>query len=100
MSEPNPNPVLNDPANLQNLNKYWDYRERLKRFVYVSSNFNETGTNIPAECISDDESTISWDDGNGSFNHYISMLATEYRLLKNGKQDYSKTICELYYALK
>jgi len=102
MSEPNPNPnpVLNDPANLQNLSKYWDYRERLKRFVYASSNFNETGTNIPAECISEDESTISWDDGNGAFNQYISMLATEYRLLKNGKQDYSKTICELYYALK
>ncbi|HEY4789506.1 MAG TPA: hypothetical protein VIH57_25825, partial [Bacteroidales bacterium] len=67
---------------------------------YVSSDFSESGTNIPAESISQDNSVISWDDGNGAFNQYISVLATEYRLLKNGKQDYSSTIKQLYYALR
>ncbi|HUW06789.1 MAG TPA: T9SS type A sorting domain-containing protein [Williamwhitmania sp.] len=84
----------------QNLKKYWYYRERLKNFVYVSPNFDEAGTNIPAEIISPDKNTISWDDGNGALNQYISVLATEYRLLKNSHQDYSETIKSLYYALK
>jgi hypothetical protein len=92
--------AMSDFDNAQNLKKYWDYRDRLKRFVYVSSNCSEAGTNIPAECISEDETTISWDDGNGAFNQYISVLATEYRILKNNKQDYIQTIRELYYALK
>ena len=83
-----------------NEEKYWLYRERLKKFVYVSSNYDEAGTNIPAERISDDETTLYWDDGNGAFNHYLSVLATEYRLLKNQGKDYSQTIKELFYALK
>jgi hypothetical protein len=91
---------MGNTGNAENLRKYQKYRERLKRFVYVSSDFNEAGTNIPAERISDDESCLTWDDGNGAFNQYISVLATEYRLLKNSNQDFSKTICELYYALK
>lgn len=91
---------LNPNGNNINYKKYLAYRERLKRFVVASSNFNEAGTNIPAEAISSDESTICWDDGNGAFNQYISVLATEYRLLKNSKLDYSQTIHELYYALK
>ena len=82
----------------ENLQKYWYYRERLKNYVLVSSNFNEPGTNIPADRILND--TISWDDGNAAFNHYIAMLATEYKLLKIYGQDYSQTIKELYYALK
>lgn len=83
-----------------NLKKYWSYRERLKKYVYVSHNYTEPGTNIPAERISPDYSTLIWDDGNGAFNQYISVLATEYRLLKTYHQDYSQTIKELYYALK
>ena len=40
------------------------------------------------------------DDGNGAFNHYISMFTIEYKLLKIYGQDYSQTIKELYFALK
>ncbi|MFC2152708.1 T9SS type A sorting domain-containing protein [Bacteroidota bacterium] len=82
----------------ENLEKYWYYRERLNNFVLESSNYNEPGTNIPADRILGDK--ISWDDGNAAFNHYISMLATEYKLLKLYGQDYTQTIKELYYALK
>lgn len=85
------------PSNLQ---KYWYYRERLKKFVYVSSNYTEPGTNIPAEIILND--TLMWGDGNAAFEHYISVLATEYRLLKNSGQysDYMQTAKDLYYAMK
>ncbi len=82
----------------ENAEKYWYYRERLKNFVLVSSNYNEPGTNIPAERIYNN--SIAWDDGNAAFNHYISVLATEYKLLKMYGQDYTQTIKELYYALK
>jgi len=85
-------------STIENLEKYWYYRERLKNFVLVSSNYNEPGTNLPADRILGD--IISWDDGNAAFNHYIAMLATEYKLLKIYGQDYSQTIRELYYALK
>jgi hypothetical protein len=85
-------------SDFQNLDKYWFYRDRLKKFVLVSSNYNEQGTNYPAAKIYND--SLCYDDGNGVFNHYVSVLATEYRLLKNNGQDYSNTIKELYYALK
>jgi hypothetical protein len=65
--------ALYSQDNSQNLKKYWFYRERLKKFVFVSPNFDEAGTNIPAEKISEDKNTISWGDGNGAFNQYISF---------------------------
>lgn len=80
------------------LEKYWFYRERLKNFVRATPNYNDPGTNLPADWINGD--VISWDDGNAALNHYISVLATEYRLLKNNGLNYTQTIKDLYYALK
>jgi hypothetical protein len=91
---------INAQTPQENLKKYWFYRERLKNFVYVSSNYSEAGTNIPASAISQDKTTLAWDDGNAAFSHYISLLATEYRLLKNSGQDVTQTTRELYYAIK
>ena len=86
-----------------NLQKYWYYRNRLANFVKVSSNYNEAGTNYPATEIHTlpqyTEDQIYFDDGNSVMNHYISVLATEYRLLKNYNQDYTQTAQQLYYAL-
>lgn len=83
----------------ENLKKYWYYRERLRNnFILISSNYTEEGTNIPADRINGNQ--IDWDDGNSSLYHYISVLATEYRLLKNYNQEYSQTINELFYVLK
>ncbi len=84
----------------KNLEKYWYYRERLKNFVKVSSFYHEQGTNLPAARISESGTDIHWDDGNGTFSHYIGMLATEYKLLKTYNQDYTQTVKDLYYALK
>jgi hypothetical protein len=80
------------------LEKYWFYKERLKNFVLATPNYTDAGTNIPADWINGE--IISWDDGNMALNQYISVLATEYRLLKNNGIDYTQTIKDLYYALK
>jgi hypothetical protein len=86
-----------------NLQKYWYYRNRLKNFVKVSSSYydayTEAGTSIPASMIDTTLNKIYFDDGNGALNQYISVLATEYRLLKNYGQDYTSTWQELFYAL-
>ncbi len=88
--------ALKGQSDPNNLEKYWFYRERLKQFV-VTDNYAYPGTNIPAHRIEVD--AIGWDDGNGALNQYISMLATEYRLLKDYGQDVSQTVRDLCYAI-
>ena len=58
-----------------NLKKYWDYRERLRnKFMVVSENVMEYGTNIPAAEIfynnpdSAKYNRISWGDANGNMS--------------------------------
>jgi len=85
-----------------NLRKYWNYRDRLrKRFIVVSENVMDYGVNIPASDIfyGQDKGYISWGDGNNNMSHYLSMLATELYLLKQNNQDYSQTLRELLYAM-
>jgi hypothetical protein len=94
--------VVHCQDNQQNLRKYWYYRERLKKFVLVSSNYNENGTNIPGSDINLTKDLLSWDDGNGALNQYISMLATEYGLFKKfgNTTEAKNTASQLYYAIK
>jgi hypothetical protein len=86
-----------------NLEKYWRYRERLKRHFVVVSDESDEGTNIPAVYVSTNsdgnKNYIGWNDGNVNLSHYLGMLATEYRLLKNKGQNYQQTVDELYYAI-
>jgi len=87
-----------------NLQKYWYYRNRLlNNFVKVSTSADnaatEAGTNIPVSEINTADDYLKMDDGNGALNQYISVLATEYKLLKSYGQDYSQTTQLLYYAL-
>ncbi len=84
-----------------NLIKYWNYRERLRKYFIAISPNNEKGTNIPASSITGNGyRTLSWGDGNGCLQYYIGLLATEYRLLKLFGLDYTNTRNELFYALK
>jgi len=91
---------------VQNLEKYWKYRQELRdKFIVVSGNVEEPGVNIPAADIYYTTGKpklpphVSWGDGNSNMSHYLSMLATELWLLKNNNQDYSTTLKELYYAM-
>ena len=92
-------------ANAQDITeKYWHYRDRvLNEFIFVSADVEEFGTNIPAIDRKHDTTGkaawISWSDGNSNFNHWLGVLSTEYRLLKNNGEDYSETLHMLVYSL-
>jgi hypothetical protein len=72
-------------------------------FIVVSGNVEQFGVNIPATDLKLDangnKTLLNWGDANDNMSHYLSVLATEYRLLKNNGQNYKETIKELYYAL-
>jgi len=83
-----------------NLKKYWYYRQRFfNNFIVLGANHNhdEPGTNYPVSRIY--YSKPIFDEANFAMPHYLSFLATEYRLLKNNGKDYSQTIDLLYHAL-
>lgn len=89
----------------ENLNKYWQYKERLKTKFMVSINVNSSnanayqGINIPAarrnptdydivdsngDSLNPNDikkNTMSWSDATCHMGHYIAILATEYKML-------------------
>jgi len=87
-----------------NLNKYWLYRDRLRKYFVVVDPNDGFGTNIPfwltKNCNPSSGITLNTGDGNDALQSYIGMLATEYALLKKYGLDYSVTRNELLYALK
>ncbi len=91
----------------QNLQKYWYYRERLKNnYILVDDCIGCGVTAVTrgfTEQANDKTSvTLNWGDATIDQGWYISVLATEYGLIQQGKytRDINETIKELYYALK
>jgi hypothetical protein len=85
-------------------NKYINYRNNLlDEWIIVSPDVEQFGVNIPAvDRILDSLGNprwVSWSDGNSNFNHWLGILATEYRLLKNNGQDYQETLSMLVYSM-
>ncbi|MBN2778461.1 MAG: hypothetical protein JXR36_12495 [Bacteroidales bacterium] len=86
------------------MSKYASYRDRLlNEWIVVSPEVEQFGVNIPAVDRKLDSTGnprwVSWSDGNSNFNHWLGILATEYRLLKNNGKDYHETFEMLVYAL-
>lgn len=84
--------------------RYQNYRSRLlDEWLVTSENVEQFGVNIPAmdrRVDSNGKRTwISWSDGNANFNHWLGILATEYRLLKDNGQNYDETLKLLVYAM-
>ena len=85
----------------QNLQKYWNYRERLRKYFIAVSPSDEQGANIPASSIGGSKyDDFYTGDGNGTMQYYIGVLATEYRLLRLHGLNYTQTRNELLYALR
>jgi hypothetical protein len=82
-----------------NLQKYWTYRDRLRKYFVVVDPNDGVGTNIPVARIINGNYYF-FDDGNGLLPYYIGMLATEYKLLQMTGNDCEQTRKELLYALK
>ena len=90
-----------------NLNKYWLYRDRLRKYFVVVDPNDGFGTNIPfgwnSKTNSATQEALASGDGNDGLQYYIGMLATEYALMKKYGIDEAKmsqTRNELMYALK
>ncbi|MDD2385510.1 MAG: hypothetical protein PHP52_01875 [Bacteroidales bacterium] len=86
------------------MHKYVDYRNRLlNEWVIISPDVEQFGVNIPAVDrrldTAGNPKWVSWSDGNCNFNHWLGILSTEYRLLKNNGEDYHETLEMLVYAL-
>lgn len=94
-----------------NLHKYWKFRDRLRQdFVRIGS---EKGQSIPAGARSIgfaysgapstseglSPSRIYYTDATIYLGHYITVLATEYKLLNDASQPVESTLNELYFAL-
>jgi len=88
----------------ENLDKYWLYRERLRKYFVVVDPNNNFGTNIPfmyrSTNGSDESAFLTTGDGNDGLQYYIGMLATEYAVFKKFDLDYTQTRNELLYALQ
>ncbi len=99
-----------------NLEKYWKLRDEFREsFVKIGPDAGESlpaGSIRPNDCIDTydvvDDGTpfgvtqygeMHWGDGTIRMGHYLSLLATEYRLLKDEGEDVTATINELYYAI-
>jgi hypothetical protein len=87
---------------LNNMKKYWFYHYRLV------NDFMTKGEAQGQCCIMGERSHGSlgtsteakWGDQTVILGQYISVLATEYRLLRSANQPTDTTLQELYYALK
>jgi len=84
--------------------RYEIYRSRLlDEWMVTSENVEQFGVNIPAmDRRIDDKGNViwvSWSDGNANFNHWLGILSTEYRLLKDNGQDYNETLKMLVYTM-
>jgi len=90
---------------LQNHKKYWYYKSRLNNdFIKISL---DSGESIPFnERVPKDQPPhlqiipdLNAGDGGVRLGIYLSVLATEYKLLKNNGQDLSKIKHEIFCAL-
>lgn len=87
-----------------NLKKYWYLKWRLKNYFMVEG--EGYGKTLPMGIRNTYVDNIHWSTGSNfgdAPNYlaaYIGVLATEYKLLSDNNQNTSKTVEELYYALK
>lgn len=85
--------------------KYIRYRERLKSQFMLCIGTGP-GCSLPASIRNtyDDNyngrETIKWGDGTIDLGMYISVLATEFKLLHDENKNTAETLTELYYALE
>lgn len=90
--------------------KYWNYRNRMKRdFSLIGSeqanslvmqNRQYANGSYPFLCSSSNwGGVIEWGDALAHHGTYLSLLATEYFLLRNNNQPTDETLIELYYAI-
>jgi len=95
--------LANAQSETQNLIKYWYYRNRLQYFVVPGDGPGESnvaGIRNLWICNNPNSDGLDYSQHSAYLGYYIGVLATEYYLLNQHGYDCSKTLMELYYALK
>ena len=120
----------NPPDENELATKYWNYRDRFKKQFVIIGNAQGEGINIanidnqPANSNVPGASNLhtqtwantnglngqpgvanlhgyrEWGDAMAQQGDYITVLATEYKLLKDAGKDVNPTLNELYYAIE
>jgi hypothetical protein len=92
---------------LLNLKKYWYYHHRLVNDFMAKGDCQGCSEPMNERSFKWKETTdptasviAKWGDQTIALGHYISVLATEYKLLSDQNQPTDTTIQELYYAIK
>jgi hypothetical protein len=98
----------------ENLEKYWNYRDRFKKyFVKIGSSAGESilaqqrcsqnqpnPFNLNCGCSAQfDIANLKWGDATVWTGYYLAVLSSEYALLKQNGQDTKNTLNEIYYVL-
>jgi hypothetical protein len=98
---------LNAQNDLLNLKKYWYYHYRVLNDFMAKGDCqgcSEVMGERAYKGSTDTDPTPSvralWGDNIINLGHYIAVLATEYKLLKDRQQLTDTTLQELYYAIK
>lgn len=95
--------VFSQISSVDNYERYWHYRNRLKYFVKVGTNSGESCISsyrnqpIPSGLVTEQ---LHYGDHTAFFGWYIGVLATEYKLLQLNGQNTDKTTYELYCAME
>ena len=95
----------------QNLDKYWNYKERLTTKFMVVENplsvhpLHIDGINLPANWRNptnnfDNHNQIKWADAEHHLGYYLAVLATEYKLLTIHNENTSETVTGIKYLLQ
>ena len=91
----------------QNLQKYWNYRERLRSEFMITG--DGAGMAMPAERRDTTAKFLKWSDNTIWLGWYIGMLALEYHMLNDAQfpgfdngdtAAAGNALNELYYALR
>ncbi len=86
---------------LTNMKKYWFYHYRLVNdFLAKGDKQGESEPMGQRALGASNSSTAKWGDQTICLAQYISVLATEYKLLHDRSQPTDTTVQELYYALR
>lgn len=84
-------------TNDQNLKKYWENRDRLRKF-FTKIGPNQ-GESIIANMKDRAHNAMRWSDATTQLGFYIAILASEYELLRRDNLPTQGTLNELYFAI-
>lgn len=97
-----------------NKQKYWDYRDRFKKWFIKAGRLTGESQIMETRAFSNNSaydttrggnlfprstSWMQWGDNTTiQLGYYIATLSMEYKLLKKNNQDTKATLAEIYYA--